>query len=174
MPLPLHPAECTSAAPGISPGPVENEEIVLRELYSPQRIKNGKLIKRAIPIQELREMTRGLSVHRMKYTSADFLKDRIKKRLSIPREGEPWVEEGVAVLAPEDIRAIRCQDDGGDDEQAFIVKDTARPDHPGHASVHAADPEKRDEDLRELRSDLLKYFERGMSVDEAFRHYPPP
>ena len=146
--------------------------MLLRELYSPQHVKNGKLIKRAIPIQELKELTRGLSVHRMKHTSADFIKDRIKERLSIPRE-EPWAAEGVAVLTTEDIRAIRYQNDEGDDEQAFIVKDTARPDHPGHASIHAADPGKSDEDLRELRSDLLRYFERRMSADEAFRHYPP-
>lgn len=147
--------------------------MLLRELYSPQHVKNGKLIKRAIPIQELKELTRGLSVHRVKHTSADFIKDKIRERLSIPREGKPWAAEGVAVLSTEDIRAIRYQNDGGDDEQALIVKDTARPDHPGHASIHAADPEKRDEDLRELRSDLLRYFERRMSVDEAFRHYPP-
>lgn len=57
MPPPLHPDECTSAAPDISPGPVENEEMLLRELYSPQHVKNGKLIKRAIPIQELKELT---------------------------------------------------------------------------------------------------------------------
>ena len=166
MPPPsLHPDECTSAAPNISPGLVGNEELLLREVYSPH-VENGKLIKRAIPIDELAQ---GLSVHRMKYTTADFVKDSIQKRLSRPRMGEPWKDEGVAMLKAEEVREICWENEQGENERAFTVRDTARSDHRGHASIHVAGPRKKDEYMRELRSYLLKRLEKRMSVDEAFK-----
>ena len=163
MPTPLlHPEERVSAAPNISPGIVRNEEFLLRELYSPQDVENGKITPRAIPIGKLRE---GYSVHRMQHATPDFVKTAIQKRLSIERD-EPWESEGGAMLKTENIRDIYCED-----ERAFIVRDTPgsdHPGHPGHASIHVLDPEKKDREVRKMRSILLKRLENRVSVDEAY------
>ena len=73
------------------------------------------------------------------------------------------------MFTAKEVREIPQQNDQGKDEQAFIVKDTALPTPPGHASIHVTDPSKPDEALRELRSDLLALLGKRMSVEEAFQ-----
>ncbi len=170
--MPLHPNERVTAAPGISPGPVENEEVLLREMYSPQHVQNGKVVSKRV--FTLDDLAQGLSVHRMKYTPSAFIKAAIRERLlAKEKKGKPWTSEGVAVFTAEEVRKILWQN-----EQAFIVKDTALLEHPGHASIHAiidvADPKKRDVYLRELRSDLTnihRLFDKRMLVDEVFQQF---
>lgn len=157
-----HLDEGNSAAPCVSPGTVRDEEFLLRELFNPQHIVDGKLIESAISLQDLRQ--RGFSVHRMKHVRADFIKASMEERLSRPRKGTPWTNEGVAKLTAQAVRQLRL-----DDQQAFVVIDTAVEDNPGHASIYAAEPEKGDPYARELRSLLLPLLHNRMSVDEAYR-----
>ena len=166
MPPPLHPDECINTKLGISPGLVENGEVLLRELYSPH-LTNGKVTKRAVTLGQLKA---GASVHRMEYSSSAFIDAAIRERLRKVRSGRPWTSAGVAVFTAEEVRKISQQNAQKADEQAFLVKDTALLENLAHASTHFADPSnKSDEDLRELRSDLLVLLQNKMPVDEAFQ-----
>ena len=156
-----HRNECISAAPKFSPGIVENDEFLLRELFNPEHIRNEELIPRAKSLQDLR--SRGFSTHRIKFVTPDFIKSSIEERLSKPRKGEPWRVEGVVRLEVKAVRQFRI-----DDEQLFVVIDTALENNPGHASIYATSPEKGDSYMRELRSLLLPLLQNRMSVDEAF------
>ena len=162
MPVPPpHLDEHVSAAPGLSPGPVEDDELLLRELFNPQHVRNGELLPTAISLKDLR--LRGFSVHRMKYVTAEFVKASMEERLSRPRKGEPWKNEGVAKLKALEVRQLRV-----DDRQAFVVIDMAQQNNRGHASIYAAMPEKGDSHARELRNLLLPFLQKRMPVDEAF------
>lgn len=57
----MHLDESVSAEPNLSPGIVEDNEVVLRELFNPHHIKDGKIQKRAITINDL--LKDGFSVH---------------------------------------------------------------------------------------------------------------
>jgi hypothetical protein len=162
MPVsPPHLDEHVSAAPGFSPGIVENDELLLRELFNPQHVRNGEVLPTAISLQDLR--SRGFSVHRMKYVRAEFVQALMEERLSRPGRDEPWKNEGVAKLKALAVRQLRA-----DDQQAFVVIDTAQQDNRGHASIYAAAPGKGDAHARELRLLLLPLLQKRMPVDKAF------
>ena len=162
MPVfPPHLDETTSAAPGISPGPVKDEEFLLREIFNPYHVKDGKLLNTVISLQDLRY--NGFSVHRMAHVTAEFVKKSIEERLSKSRRGEPWKEEGAAKLKTLNVREICLEN-----RQALVVIDRALKDNPGHASIYAADPKKGDAHARELRSLLLPLLQERISVDKAF------
>ena len=155
----LHLDEHVSAKPGLSPGVVEDDELLLRELFSPQQVRNGELLPSAISTEDL--ILRGFSVNRMKHVTAEFVKASIEKRLF--KKGEPWKDEGVAKLKALEVRQLRV-----DDCQALVVIDTAEPNNRGHASIYAAAPEKGKPHARELRELLLPFLKKRMPVDEAF------
>ena len=158
---PLHLDEHISANPGLSPGVVEDDELLLRELFKPHHIRNGELRPAAISAKDL--VLRGFSVNRMKHVTTEFVKASIEKRLSKSRKGESWEEEGVAKLKALEVRQIQF-----DGRQAFVVIDTAEPNNRGHASIYAASPEKGEPHAREIRDLLLPFLEKRMPVDEAF------
>ena len=156
-----HLDEHVSAQPDLSPGVVEDDELLLRELFNPQHVRNGELRPAAISAKEL--ISKGFSVHRMKHVTAEFVKASIEERLSRPRKGEPWKDEGAAKLKALEVRQIRF-----DDCQAFVVIDTAESDNRGHASIYAATPGKGESHAREIRDLLLPFLEKRIPVDEAF------
>lgn len=147
--------------PGVSPGVVKDCEFLLREIFNPEHIKDGNLQLTAISLKDLR--LRGFSVHRMEYVPAERIKASIETRLSIKRNNEPWKNEGVAKFQALKVRQIKL-----DDQQLFVVIDTALKDNPGHASIFAAQTGKPDSYMRELRSLLLPLLETRTAVDEAF------
>lgn len=51
---PLHLDEGISAAPDFSPGIVQDNERLLRTLFNPAHVQHGKVLPRAIPVQDLR------------------------------------------------------------------------------------------------------------------------
>ena len=164
---PLHLDEHVSAKPSLSPGVVKDEEFLLRELFNPQHIRNGELRPAAIPAKDL--LSEGFSVNRMKHVTAEFVKASIEQRLSKPRKGEPWKNEGVAKLKTLEVRQILF-----DGRQAFVVIDTAEPDNRGHASIYVATPGEGESHARELRELLLPFLQKRMSVDEAFEEPVSP
>ena len=157
----LHLDESVSAAPDFSPGIVKDDERLLRALFNPEHVLGGQVIDRAVPVRDLRE--RGFSVHRMTCVSPDFVQHSIDQLISRPRKGDPWIDEGVAVLMTSAVRALHLND-----ARAFVVIDTARYDHPGHASIYAAEPGKGESYARELRGLLLPFLQERMSLTEAY------
>ncbi len=87
----------------------------------------------------------------------------VEERLSRPRKGEPWKDEGAAKFQTSEVRRIRL-----DGRPAFVVIDTAHACNPGHAGIYAAAPGKGDAHARELRSLLLPLLQKRMSIEEAF------
>ena len=153
--------ENASAAPGISPGVVEDSELLLREMFNPHHVKDGKILETAISLDDL--LTRGFSVHRIMYVTREFVKKSMKERFSRPRRGPAWKDEGVARLQTSAVRRLRI-----DKQQALVVIDTADANNRGHASIYAAAPTKGKAHARELRSLLLPLLQERMSVDRAF------
>ncbi len=160
---PLHLDESLSAAPDFSPGIVQDDERLLRALFNPEHIRQGQLLDRAIPVKDLRE--RGFSVDRATYVTRALVQSKIDGTLSRPRQGRPWIGEGIAILITAEIRNLLV-----DEQQAFVVIDTATTDNPGHASIYAAQPGKKESQVRELRGLLLPLLENRCSLQEAFRN----
>jgi hypothetical protein len=161
LPAFSHRDEGVSAAPGLSPGVVEDDEILLREMFNPEHVRAGEVIERAVPVEDLR--ARGFSVHRMKFVAPGFIKASMRERVARPRAGDAWRDEGVAKLVARTVRELRK-----DERQAFVVIDTAEEDNHGHASIFAADPLVGRAHARKLRGLLLPLLQKRMSVDEAF------
>lgn len=84
----LHRDESTTAAPGISPGVVTDDEILLRELFEPYHIENGEISPRAVSLSDLQE--KGFSVHRKAFAKKGDLRRAIDRRLAKLRNGETW------------------------------------------------------------------------------------
>ena len=148
--------------PGISPGIVEDEEFLLREMFNPQHVQDGEVFETGIPAKDL--WNKGFSVHRMKYVSSDFIKVSMEEKLSRTRKGEPWKDEGVAKLQTLSVRLL-CTDDG---KKAFVVIDTALNENPGHASIYIAEPERGEKYARRLRNLLLPLLQNRMTINEAY------
>lgn len=157
----LHLDEHNSAAPDVSPGVVQDSEFLLRELFNPQHISDGKLLPAAIALDDLR--SRGFSVHRVKYVTKEHVKASIDDKLSRPRVGTQWTDEGVAKFQAVAVRRLRI-----DGEQVLVVIDTAHESNRGHASILAAAPGKGKAHARELRSLLLPLLQARVSLEEVF------
>ena len=164
MPVSMHLDESKSAAPGISPGVVIDEEFVLRELFNPEHVVDGRILERAIPVKDLRQ--RGFSVHRMAYVEETSIEASIAARLTRTRNGAPWETEGVSKLKVKHVRQIRP-----DGKQAFVVIDTARPDDPSHASIYVAEPKLGEPYARKLRSMLLLLLQNRMPLSQAYSRH---
>ena len=156
-----HRDEGSSAAPDLSPGPVENEEILLREIFNPYHIKDGNLLERAISLDDLRK--KGFSVHRKEYVTARFVKERIDECLSKQRIGSQWKSEGVATIETLKVRQIYVED-----KRAFVVIDTANENNYGHASIYAANPNSDKAHARELRMHLMPLLHERENVSKIF------
>lgn len=166
-----HRDENTSAAPGISPGPVKDGELLLREMYIPYHVtEEGELDERAIGLKELRQT--GVSVHRRQHTSAVKVSEAIERRLvRKQRSKTPWESAGVSVLGAGQIRQLQTQNG----EKAFVVTDDgAEPDNKSHASIYAACPGLSGSKLRELRHMLLPILQKTlMPIEKAFEIQSP-
>ena len=160
-PFPEHLKESASASPEYSSGVVLDSETLLREMFNPQHIIDGKVMVTAVSLTELRST--GFSVHRKEHVSFNVVQESIEKRLRRPRKGQPWKDEGVAEILTRDVRDIR--EDG---ERLFAVIDTALPDNRGHASIYAANPTLGDAHARKLRLLLIPLLENRKPLEQAF------
>jgi len=159
---PIHLDESVSASPEYSPGVVLDSELLLREMIDPHHVKDGKVLKSAISLGELR--SEGFSLHRKEYVSLDFVQECIERRLSKAKPGYPRKDAGVAKILTRDVRKIR---ENG--ERLFVVIDTAKPDNHGHASIYAANPKLSEADAREVRSHLSPLLNNRESLEQVFR-----
>lgn len=85
-----HLDEKTSAAPGISPGPVVDGEILLREMLNPDHVVEKVVQPSAVPLMDLRK--RGFSVHRLDHVTRKFVEDSISEKLI-----RPFLRKGAGV-----------------------------------------------------------------------------
>ena len=160
-----HLDEWSSAAPAYSPGIVKDDEFLLRRLFNPQHVVDGKLLPAAIPAKDLH--TEGFSVHRLEYVSIEFIDATIKDTLSKGRKDNiTWTSEGVAKLSASGVRKIKIEK-----EQIFVVVDSAKEDDIGHADILVANPEKGISHAREMRKLLLPLMEERMPVKTAFEGF---
>ena len=163
MAPPPHLNERVSPDPSRSPGPVENDEYLIREVCDPQHIdEEGNVVESAISPKNL--LSECLSVHRRQYTSIDFIKQAVQNRCNGTNR-QDWKEE-VALFKAEGVRTIH---DKG--KQVFVVVDTPHEDHIGHASIYVNSPEDGNRGrayARKVRKHLLPLLQQRMSVDEAF------
>ena len=156
-----HLDEATTAAPDVSPGPVKDKEILLREMLNPDHVVEGEVRSAAVSLRDLREQ--GFSVNRMDHVTRHFVERALNQRLGRPFQGMPRASEGVAQFT---ARAVRELTDNG--KQVFVVIDTATESNKGHASVYLSDVRVSDSLARGMRNQLLPLLENRISVAEAF------
>ena len=107
---------------------------------------------------------------RRDYLSRAGLEEKIAgKTRTSESSSTPRGSSGVSCVQAADIRALRLPDDP-DQQQVFVVIDTALPGECAHASVYAVLPDMRDSKLRQLRTELLLPLleHNRMTVDEAY------
>ena len=156
-----HLDEATTAAPGISPGPVADEESLLREILNPDHVVDGEVKPSAVSLTDLRD--RGFSVHRLRYATRKHVEDSIEGKLARPFQGRARGSEGVAHFTARAVREIR---DNG--KQVFVVVDNATWSHVGHASIYLSSIGMKDSLARSMRNKLLRLLETRLPVAEAF------
>jgi len=112
-----------------SPGIIDNNEDLLRLIFSPihWNEENKMVVPAAFQRRELSE--RGVSVQRRRYTSRDFIAKRTDQ-IGQPRSGKRFV--GIISAKCDSIRKI--QDDKC--QQCFSVLDTSLNDNIGHADIY--------------------------------------
>lgn len=104
-----HLDEQTSAAPDISPGIVRDNEIVLRELLSPDHIEEGMITPAAVELKGLQQT--GASVHRAQHAVAEEVRASIQSRLDARKRQDPSRPYEARISAPTagQIRGIRIE-----------------------------------------------------------------
>ena len=140
-----------------------NHERVLRALFNPDHVKDGKVLAAAISLTDL--CCKGFSVQRMAYVSPELVQNLIDQFLSRLRDRQPRKFEGVARLETRIVRDIF-----EDDKQVFVVIDTAQHCNVGHASIYLSDTSLSQGHARKLRERLLPLLQERTSVGEAFNN----
>lgn len=155
--------ETTSAAPGVSPGPVDNDEIIVHEVYEPHHLVDGRAQVQCVPSDGL--FIKGISFHRLKYVSREFIEKSRDSKLS---RKPNWRFLGLAQLSVCKVRSFRRRIN---EVCIFlVVMDTASPENVSHASVYAVcNPSQYSKSIaREVRGFLLPLIERYTSIDSLF------
>lgn len=169
--------ECERATVSdFSPGPVRNDEILIRTLYSSIHINNQT--HEVDPAAFSDVLKRGLSVDRKSYISQRKLEIKAQKKIEQDLEAGKTRRAflGVTVANCSDIRSLLERDTN----RSFCVYDTATEDNCAHADicqafVHLPGTEKRKVLDRKLRALLAQQFSnRILSAGEVYELYPDP
>ena len=143
-----------------SPGIIDNNEELLRLLFSPIHWdeENEMVVPAAFQRKELNE--RGVSVQRQKYTSKDFI---AKKADQI---GQSRSDKRFVGVISTKCRLIRnIQDDKC--QQCFSVLDTSNKDNIGHADIYFSQSYPKPLQLK-LREKLINAFGKLVQLSEAY------
>lgn len=154
--------ETSSAAPWISPGLVKDDEIVLRTIFDPHHLENGKLTKAAIATADLE--TRGWSVDRKRFTSLWRLRLehwRWRRRYS---QKNPALEK--CYILPIPVSAIRGLRDAG--RQVISVTDFALCSNPAHAALITSVAITKKSEARKVRTMLMAALPPFVEAKAAF------
>lgn len=156
-----HLDEANSAEPSLSPGVVLDDELLLRNIYDPDHVLNGKIHLTAVSLNDLRG--RGFSVNRLQHVTEAFVQAEVAKVLSRPFGGKPRSFVGISRLKVYEVRDIKV-----DGAQVFVVIDTALPHNRGHASIYLSDITVSEGQARLMREKLLPMLCEPVSVSQAF------
>lgn len=140
-----------------SPGVVRNDEDVVRLLFAPDHVDQGRILESAFPRQDF--LDRGFSVQRRGLAtreSAERVRDGYLARNPIRQL------HGPAVVSCATLRSI--EDENG--EQALCVTDDAREDDESHALIHCSKGCSKSK-FAKLRRLLTEIFT-VQSMDEVF------
>lgn len=156
-----HLDETTSAVPSLSPGVVLDEEWLLRNIYDPDHVRNGKIHLTAVSLDDLKG--RGFSVKRLQHVTQAFVEADMAETLERPFDGKPRSFVGISRLKVYEVRDIKV-----DDSQVFVVIDTALPHNRGHASIYLSNIAMSKGQARLMREKLLSMLSGPVSVSQAF------
>ena len=158
-----HLDESTSASPAFSPGPVQDQEPLLRIIIEPDHISEGRIQPSAVQLRDLTQ--RGLSIHRREYTTEQEVRTATQALTGRPTAAGRRRLEGLASFTAGAVRYIRNQE-----RQAFVVIDTALPDNRAHASIYLASPQVSQSLAREMREQLLRLMDNRLTLEQTFAH----
>lgn len=143
----------------LSPGIVQDHEFLLRVIFEPEHVLDGKVIETAISLSDLE--SRGFSVDRYEHADKSVIQKRIDRQIQNSPENRHSGK--VSKFCCLSVRGI--YDD--DNERSFIVIDTAMAENKAHASVYSA-IERKKSALRKIRSLLIPYLQERLSLEEVF------
>ena len=126
-----------------SPGPVQNEEILIRQIISPHHFdaETKKLKTSAFTDSE----TFGLSVNRLSHTTVELIHDVALERIEKANINakNPKAFWGTVNFFCAEVRAIFYRsEEGVAPLRGFVIYDTADPEDPSHADIFTAVPDK--------------------------------
>lgn len=156
-----HLDESISASPAHSPGPVQDQETLLRIIIEPDHINEGRIQPSAVQLRDLTQ--RGLSVHRREYTTEQEVRTAAQTLADRTTAAGRRRLEGLASFTAGAVRDIRNLE-----RQAFVVIDTALPDNMAHASIYLASPQVSQSLAREMREQLLRLMDHRLTLEQAF------
>lgn len=120
--------EKVSQSPDAPHGRVEDDELLLRLVYHPEHVVDGKVIKAAISAQDLER--RGFSVDRASYVEFSVVDARAQQQMqNVPSKRQ---EASVSQFGCGEVRAL-LDTDG---QRGFIVIDTDGDENPAHAAIY--------------------------------------
>ena len=99
-----HLDESTSASPTLSPGPVRDQETLLRIIIEPDHIREGRMQPSAVQLRDLTH--RGLSVHRKEHTTRNAVDAIVQALLGRPTAAGMRSLEGLASFNTGAVRSI--------------------------------------------------------------------
>jgi len=137
-----------------SPGVVEDNEILIRQIYSPIHIdkQTGKIL----PLAFLDVQDKGMSVNRKIYSSIEELNKKVQYKLRLDeKRGKGKGFEGIIYATCQDVRAIKTNDN----LKAFCVYDTGNRNDISHADIcqtisSRVEGSRIRSELREIFSDI--------------------
>lgn len=163
---PPHLDESTSFNPQLSPGPVQNQETLLRIIIDPDHITEGRIQPSAIQLRDLTQ--RGLSVHRREHTTRQEVEGVAQALIGRATAGATRRLEGLASFTAGAVRSIRNQQGQNQEGQSFVVIDTAQAENRAHASIFLANIQTSPSLAREMREQLLNLMTHRLTLDQAF------
>lgn len=153
-----------------SPGPVQDDEILIRTLYSPIHVNNQTQEIKPAAFDDV--LKRGLSVDRKSHISQRELEIKTRGKIEQDLEAGKRRDDfwGVTVADCSNVRSILAEER----YRSFCIYDTATEDNRAHADicqafVHLPGTEKRKVLDRSLRARLSQQFSnRVLSATEVY------
>jgi len=159
LPQEPHRDEGKSAAPWLSPGLVQSNEVVMRTILDPDHLgPDGKLASAAISLEDIR--FRGWSVDRKYFTSL------WRVRLSHYRWKKKKPKVRNIYVLPVPVHDIR-RPNPTTGQPDFVVTDTAMLLNPAHAAVLLSGPHGEGA-ARGFRNNLLRKLPQYVDLTQAF------
>lgn len=158
-----HLDESISASPALSPGPVQDQENLLRIIIEPDHISEGRIQPSAVQLRDLTQ--RVLPVHCRAYTNEQEIRTAALALADRTTAAGRRRLDGLASFTAGAVRDIRNLE-----RQAFVVIDTALPDNMAHASMYLASPQVSQSLAREMREQLPRLMGHRLTLEQAFAH----